>query len=334
MPDNVGPYTSVAKLLTELANAGKATKLDLILTNKNNVGPGTLTTYDFAPATPAPAIGQYLVQGNYHSFITNVAGNVVTVSDGTNIANGQARAIASTFQESELQDFIVEAMAFIDRHTRQWFNARTFDDTNPILIEGNNSEVLFLPVPIISISSLRKQPDSQVLDPTFYQVFNSRAFPDDRKNPMIKLRQEDDDVLFVSSGKFMRGVRARLTGVFGFLEPDGSTPKMIQRATLKLALIYASKTLGEQAAESAEGGDVGPIKRERTDLHEIEYFDPRTSASKAALNEGSGLSGDDYVDDVIAAYKGPILVTGTFPDIGVEAPVIWSWTKDQTGRDS
>jgi len=324
---NIGPYTSVAKLLVELANAGKATKIDLILSGK--VG----NDFTFSPATPAPEIGQYLVQGNFYSLITNVVGTTVSVIDATDLNNGQARAIGTSFHEEELQEFIVQAMAFIDRHTRQWFNARTFDDTKPIRIEGNNTEVLFLPIPIIQIDTLQKDQNSQILDPTFYQVFSGREFPDDRKNPMIKLRQEDDDVLFVSSGKFMRGVRCRLTGIFGFLEPDGSTPKMIQRATLKLALIYASKTLGESAAESAEGGDLGPVKRERTDLHEIEYFDPRSStSSKAGLHEGTGLSGDDYVDDVIAAYKGPILVSGTFPDIGIEAPIIWSWTKDERGR--
>lgn len=327
MAYNTGPYTSVAKLLNELANAGKVTKKVLVLSAKALVS-GNKYSFTFSPATPAPAVGDFLIQGNYHALITSVAGTTLEAEDATNIANGKAKGITTDYDESELLALISQAMAFIDRHTRQWFNARTFDDSKPILIEGNNSETLFLPVPILEITAIRKEAGSQILDPLFYQVFNGRSFPDDRKNPMIKLRQEDDDVLFVSSSKWMRGVRAVLTGVFGYLEEDGSTPLLIQRATLKLALIYAAKTLGESAAAAADG-DLGPIKREKTDLHEIEYFDPRSSqADKKGLNEGSGLSGDDEIDDIIAAFRGPILIDGTYPDIGIEAPVLASWTRD------
>lgn len=325
---NTGLYTSAAKLLTELANAGKLEGQSVVLSAKTLVS-GNEYSYTFAPATPAPAIGDFLVKGDIAALITNVSGTTVTADMGgtPSIDNGKAKVIKYDGDLADLEAYIKQAMAFIDRHTRQWFNARTFDDTKPVLMEGNNSTVLFFPVPILEIHSIRKEVGSEVLDSNFYQVFNGRDFPDDRRNPMIKLRQEDDDVLFVSSGKWMRGVRAVITGIFGFLEADGSTPLLIQRATLKLALIYASKSLGEIAAAAAESGDLGPIKREKTDLHEIEYFDARTGG-KDSINDGSGLSGDDEIDDVIAAYKGPIVIGGTFPDIGVEAPVIASWTKD------
>lgn len=327
--DNTGPYVSVAKLLSELVNAGKATSKSLVLSAKT---PTTLPehTFTFAPASPAPVVGDFIVQGNNYTTISNVSGTTVTVIDGTNIVNGKAKAVTYSGEESDLQEFILMAMAFIDRHTRQWFNARTFDSTKPLKLEGNNSHVMFFPVPILTLTAARKQAGGENLNPIEIQVFNSRTVPDDRKNPMIKLRQEDDDVLFVSSGKWMRGVRAEFEGTFGYLEEDGSTPKLIQRATLKLALMYAVKTLGESANQSATSGEVGPIKREKTDLHEIEYYDARTSSggAKGGLNEGTGLSGDDEVDDIIAAYKGPMIIGGTLPDIGVEAPVIWSWTKD------
>lgn len=326
---NTGLYTSAAKLLVELANGGKLQGQSLVLSAKTLVS-GNVYSYTFAPATPAPAVGDFLVKGDIAALITQVAGTTLQADMGApsiSIDNGKAKAIKYDGDIADLEAYIRQAMAFIDRHTRQWFNARTFDDTKPVLMEGNNSTVLFFPVPILEIHSIRKEAGSEVLDPTFYQVFNGRDFPDDRRNPMVKLRQEDDDVLFVSSGKWMRGVRAVITGIFGFLEPDGSTPLLIQRATLKLSLIYASKSLGELAVSVAESGDVGPIKKEKTDLHEIEYFDAR-SGGKDSINDGSGLSGDDEIDDVIAAYKGPIVIGGTFPDIGVEAPVIASWTRD------
>ena len=47
---------------------------------------------------------------------------------------------------------------------------------------------------------------------------------------------------------------------------------------------------------------------------------------------GTGLSGDDYVDDVIAAYKGPVIVDGSYPDFGHEAPVLGSVTGPRNRR--
>jgi len=327
---NTGRYTSAAKLLTEMANAGLSSALNVILSNKTVVS-GTETEYDFAPLTPAPAVGDFLVQGNALSMITAVpGGNKVRVADGTAILTGKAKVIPFEGTESDLNEMIDEAMAFVDLHTRQWFNARTFDDSNPVLWEGNNSSVIFLQVPIIEITAIRKQLGGEILDPTFYQVFNGRAMPDDRRNPMIKLRQEDDDVLFVSSGKFMRGVRAVITGVFGFVEPDGSTPKPIQRATLKLATMYAAKSIGESAQSAAEEGDLGPIKREKTDMHEIEYFDARDDAGGAS-GEGGQPTADTEINKILANYRGPMVIGGTFPDIGVEAPVLASWTRDGEG---
>lgn len=329
MAYNTGLYTSVAKLLVEMVNAGKLEAKSLVLSAKTLVS-GNIYTYTFAPATPAPAVGDFMASGNASGLITVVAGTTVTVDFGAaenpSINNGKAKAVVFDGNLEDLEVYIKQAMAFIDRHTRQWFNARTFDDAKPVLMEGNNSETLFFPVPILEITSIRKYAGDQVLTPDSYQVFNGRDFPDDRRNPMIKLRKDDDDVLFAGSSKWMRGVRAVITGIFGFLEADGSTPLMIQRATLKLALIYASKTLGEAAETAASSGDLGPIKREKTDLHEIEYFDARSDGKGGS--DGTGLSGDDEIDDVIAAYKGPIIIGGTFPDIGIEAPVLSSWTRN------
>lgn len=328
MPYNTGLYASTGKLLVELVNAGNLEAKSLVVTGKVLVA-GTEYQFTFAPSTPVPAVGDFLVQGNFAALITDVTGATLKADDAAGIANGKAKAVIYDGNLSDLEVFIRQAMAFIDRHTRQWFNARTFDNTKPVLMEGNNSEVLFLPVPILEITTLQKQKDSEILAATDYQVFNGRSFPDDRRNPMIKLRRDADDVMFVGSGKFMRGVRAVITGIFGYLEEDGTTPLMIQRATLKLALMYQLKTLGEAAQAAANSAEIGPIKREKTDMHEIEYFDARATGGKDASGSGTGLSGDDEVDDIIAAFKGPIIIGGTFPDIGIEAPELSSFG---TGR--
>lgn len=329
MPYNTGLYTTPAKVLTELVNAGKLESKSVVLSAKALVS-GTKYSFTFSPATPAPAVGDFLVQGAFAALITSVTGSTLEADDASGILNAKAKAIIYDGNLSDIETYIKDAMAFIDRHTRQWFNARTFDDSNPIYWEGNNTETLFLPVPILEITTLKKEPDGQVVAATDYQVFNGRSFPDDRRNPMIKLRKFGDDVMFISGGTFMRGVRSVITGIFGFLEADGTTPVLIQRATAKLALMYYMRSLGEAAADAASSSNTGPIKREKTDLHEIEYFDARATGGKDGGNSGSGLSGDDEVDDVIAAYRAPMAIGGTFPDIGIEAPQLMSF---DTGGD-
>ena len=324
--DNTGLYTSVAKLLTELANAGKATKVKLALSNKTLVS-GTSYRYDFISEGDPPTPLSYLVQGDYYSIITVVAGNQITVIDGTNIDNGIAQSIKSDYTESELTTFITDAMAFIDRHTRQWFNARTFDSDHEVKIEGNNSETLFINVPIISIDKIRKGTDGENIPLENMQIFKSRTMPDDRRNPMIKLRKDSGDIYSESYGYWNRGQLIYIQGTFGFLEEDGSTPSMIQRATLKLAIIYAYKSIGAGAAESVASGDKGALKKEKTDFHEVEFYDPNSGGGSSTAG-GTGLSGDDEIDDTIAAYKSPLIITGTFPDLGVERPRMYSFSGD------
>jgi len=56
-----------------------------------------------------------------------------------------------------------------------------------------------------------------------------------------------------------------ITGTFGYLEPDDSTPLAVIRAIIKL-VVSDLRSGGPGAGTSA-----GTIKRERTDDHEIEY---------------------------------------------------------------
>ena len=332
--DNTGNYISTARFLFELPNAGKGSKVTLVLSNKVNIS-GTLYEFDFASSGDDPAVGDFLVQSNFHGTISQVAGGKLRVDTGADeFQNGTAFGIKTEVTEMEAEEFILDAMAFIDRHTRQWFNKRIFDDAKPFPIEGNNSKTLFLPVPIIDITRIDKAPPvGETIEANNYIVFSGRDLPDDRRNPMIKLRKENDDVLFAGAGRWMRGVSYHLIGSFGFLEADGSTPRLIQRATLKLSIMYASKSVGEAGLESAASGNTGAVKREKTDMHEIEYYDPNAGSGKGSgLNVGTGLSGDDEVDDIIAAYKGPVLIEGTYPDFGHESPILGSVTGPRNRR--
>jgi hypothetical protein len=315
MADNTGNYVSEAKLLIELVNGGKGTKSSIVLSNKAG------NTFDFSPASPAPEVGDRIVYGDYQSQIQSVAGSQLTLVDATVIENGGAYLVKMDILDIELTDLILNSMDFIDKNTRQFFNKREFT----IEMEGTNSDLLLLPVPIIAVTSLYKNSEAEALDSSYYRVFNGRTSPDDRRNPRIKMMSEESDVLYTGSSYFMRGSIQKIVGSFGFLEEDGSTPRMIQRACLKLATMRGLQTIGESASQANSASGVGAIKREKTDLHEIEYYDANSNSSGDSGDAANGtFSGDAEIDRIIRSYKSPIVVTGTFPDFGREAPKIIS----------
>ena len=82
---------------------------------------------------------------------------------------------------------------------------------------------------------------------------------------------------------------------------DG-TPRLVKHACTKLCLI---KDFPDQS-DVEESGVHGAIKREKTDGHEIEYWEISTGTSEFA-----GLIGDEEVAGILAAYKGPMLVSAS-----------------------
>src|SRR5690606_2892954 len=88
----------------------------------------------------------------------------------------------------------------LERATRQWFEERSAT----VRVDGNGSDTLFFSVPIISVNELYINDGDTVLDTEFYEVYNNRTdYPDDRRNPRIKLRPGR------GSSIFTRGVSAR-----------------------------------------------------------------------------------------------------------------------------
>lgn len=321
--DNTGPYTSRAKLLKELCKAGKGTLTTLVLSAKT---PATApaATYTYAPTTPVAKIGDWVIQGNTAQLIVALPSPAtMTLEDGTLIANGAVKMAAMTPQldGAELDDFIADAMDFIDRMTRQWFNKRT----KTLKMEGENVEVLMLPVPIITVTEIRPNGlSAPVMAMSEYIVFTSRSVPDDRRNPRIRVHTDPTSIFYERGRRFLRGVITEVDGSFGYLEEDGSTPRQITRATTKLAVMRALKSIGEEASESSASAGVGALKREKTDLHEVEYFDPNSKVSEA-LTQASGSSGDDEIDGIIAMYRAPILIGGSAPDVGIDSPGPTGW---------
>lgn len=225
-------------------------------------------------------------------------GNYITIQQvrDAGVTVGQA-------SDPEVTAAIALAMQTIDRGTGQWFNSRALT----IAFEGKNSNVLMLGVPILEIDEIKLNGESVPTPLVNFVIFNSRTYPDDRRNPRIKIMRKERNIYTDTIHKsFHRGAITQIIGKFGFLEQDGSTPLLIQRATLKLAIKYATTDLVNDVAQAG----TGPMKRERTDLHEVEYFEP----SADAVQVGSGFTGDDEVDKIISMYRAPVGIGGSILD--------------------
>lgn len=229
-------------------------------------------------------------------------GNYITVQD----------IRAAGVPESEASDKVVKAQItmwqqFIERATRQWFEPRDAQFN----VDGNGSDTLLFGVPIIDINEIRINDSTTALDPTMYRVYNANPYPDDRKNPRIKLTRNETRDVFISpilTGSrfaFRKGRQNQyIDGTFGYVEADGTTPELIKHALTKLVVEKIRSRPGAKPASSVNP-IVGLVLEEWTDGHKVKFSQPggETGARAPGL---TGITQDQEILDIIKLYKGPI----------------------------
>ena len=219
----------------------------------------------------------------------------------------------SDLDDTRLIELICDAQSYIERMCRQPF--RPVRDT--IKCDGNGSPALFLPVPIIAVDNIKINGQTTEYDTDLYTVYKIPAFKDDPgwnvkpnyKNPRIKLlggvSVSASGTIF-SSGRGNNSVFHHLPqgqaikGVFGRIEPDGTTPKKIRQAALMLVLGNAP-LLELGLSGGTIGGPAGPITRERTDRHEVEFAPAGRMSVRA-----SALSTSREVEEILNLYRAPM----------------------------
>lgn len=205
---------------------------------------------------------------------------------------------------------------FLDRACRQWFVPKQMI----LELNGNDSDTLFFGIPIIQVDYIKLNGSADQLQEQLYKVYSSRSYPDDRRNPRIKLVGPDEyrDIfvapLTFGKLKFRRGQKNQeVKGIFGFTEEDGSTPKMISRALLKLVIEKLSNPVYPGASNPlVPVTPGGQVIKEKTDGHEIQYSDS-TKSRKAGLD---GITQDQEILDIIKLYRAPI---------GAATPADWTY---------
>lgn len=185
---------------------------------------------------------------------------------------------------------------WIDKRTGQFFEIRT----GSMDFDGNGSRTLFLPVPIVECTALYINDDfTNAVETSRYTVYDRRGpLQDDRRNPKISLKQSLDYDIFanVFPSIFLNGdLNQRVTGDWGYVEADDSTPVAIQRATVIL-VIATSELIGDDGIDQLK---IGRIIEEVTDRHRIEYSD---LYDKIGVWMPTGIT---EVDMALSMYKAP-----------------------------
>lgn len=194
----------------------------------------------------------------------------------------------------------------IDRACRQWFEPRSLD----FKIDGTGTSELHLDVPVISVSALYVNGDTTALPADQFVVYNTATgYPDDRGNPRIALSYSNSSSLFFQASWrapiFVKGNRnQRVVGSFGFVESDGTTPLPIKRAVLKLTKLKLQEAAAAEAGE-IQAGEQGPLVRERTDDHEMEWSGPQIKQGVRGSTI-SGITNDPEINAIVRLYRAPM----------------------------
>lgn len=237
-----------------------------------------------------------------------------SASPGTYISVQDIRDEGITVEmagDVRVQTYIEVWQAFLERACRQWFNERAL----VLKADGTDSDTLHFGVPIITVEYVKLNNDTTALDANYYRVYNSRTYPDDRRNPRIKLVSCDEyaDIYTapISAGrmKFRKGRQNQeIKGTFGFIEADGSTPAMIKRALTLLVIEKLTKppyVADPSLVPPPPPLITGIVLEEVTDNHSLKY----AQAGGALTPRAPGLAGitsNQEILDIIRLYRAPI----------------------------
>lgn len=217
----------------------------------------------------------------------------------------------ATYPDADVLAAIELWQAFLERACRQWFNPRTI----VLKFDGTDSDTLHFGVPIISIDHIKLNDNTEILDPNNYRVYAGRQYPDDRRNPRVKLRSMSDfpDIftapIVARSLRFRKGRQNQeVKGTFGFVEENGLTPKLIQRALCKLVIEKLTNPIpvpGGSPAIPPPPIIAGALLEEVTDGHKRKYGDTVTFTSRRP-SPFQGITTDQEILDIIKMYRAPI----------------------------
>lgn len=207
----------------------------------------------------------------------------------------------------------------IDKLTGWFFEPRALT----LLLDGRGHDSLWIGVPIIEVTKVEEGHGTYwtEVDPETYDVYNRHLSGqlqpvDDRYNPKIvrvqtnpsRVRLEGFSALYWND--YTQNVR--VTGTFGFTDPDGTatgkTPDLIKWACMRLAI---KELPGMASEEWDELHERSRVTTEKTRDQSITIAKPYSYETGSGGQPGSGvLTGDHLVDYVLSMYRRPPAAAG------------------------
>ena len=163
------------------------------------------------------------------------------------------------------EELIAASCDFIDRVTGQFFELRE----KTIKLDGRGGKNLVLPVFAYSVDYVKVEGE-EIHDYVLYNRMEDRAYPK----------------IFRSSGWPKGKLNVEVSGKFGYVEEDGSTPLAIKRAAMKLAILSSNEAPDERNLR-------GLLLSETTDGHNYELSENAVTSS---------ITGDTEIDQILRKY--------------------------------
>lgn len=315
--------STLAKELNPVEKVAK-TALDLV-TNRLSKG-----RY-FAPLTVGEDwdLGEYQVVW-YYEYEDGDEQTLTTPLLVTNEAHGPPSYYATvqdmydaglsteTYTVKMVRGALAKAQALLERWTGRVFRPQY----KTIRVDGGGGMKLRLREPIIAIEALELE--AEYVNGYIFEdededvrVYNrhirlGQLHPDDRNNAHIDYSYASRPL--GAEGYFPDGAQdAKVTGVFGYTEPDGSplgcTPALVRDLTMKIALLHVD---GAATDDAWFAKNKWKLTEERTRDQSVKYGGVGSSASTyAGAGSSAFFTGDPEIDALILSLKaGPAMMGG------------------------
>lgn len=247
--------------------------------------------------------------------------SLLTVASYCGISDIRREGFDATVASDEIIALRIQlATKYVEKVTQRWFVPLTFDEVNPMLVDGRGGRQLNLEIPIIRLDRAFidhhsvSAPDFEEVDLDAVRVYNrhirGNLRPDDRENPRL---------VFVGERPFFRSTlgpaggfgslrhariwtkgfqNVRLEGVFGYTDPDGSafgkTPDLIRRATC--LLVTRDLRLDSDICEKLNDKQRFRIVMDKEGSTTVRLQD---------LWLKGGFTGDSEIDNILTMYRTP-----------------------------
>jgi len=203
-------------------------------------------------------------------------------------------------------------------------------------VDGEGSPIKQMGMPIIGLANVEFtfttfSPADLPIEEGDLRVYNrhirnAMTQPDDRDDPRIEfLRIEnfrypretllgDTDLLSSTIGFPLSQQNIKISGMFGFTDPDGSafgrTPSLVKEAVMRIAM-GKLQPLWVTTGGGANIGVTGPVASERTIDQHVTYGD---LADKGTTGAFTGyFTGDPAIDQIISTFRRPPRLRSTSP---------------------